>query len=265
MDERHDFEQLESALVRTGKVIAYPATPALAARVQAQLVSPRQTAWLPRRAFIAIVALVIALALLVAIPETREALAQILGLRTIRIIPVTPTATPLPGTFQPVTATPRSQVLSATPIPRIQCCETTLADAQAKSRFKVLLPPDQSPSRVYFQSLPSFGSGAQQVILIFGDPNVPQFTLYQATNILYMKIAQGGTVISESQVKGQRALWLTGALHVLIVQDSSGSIEFEPERNVNLNTLGWEIGTVTFRVETPLSKEQAIRFAESLQ
>jgi len=262
MDERNEFEKLENALTRTGKSIAYPATPALAARVQSRLESrTRPTFGLPRRALIALTALLVALALLVAIPETREALAQILGLRTIRIIPVTPTLTSPPT---PLPSTSSGQALKGEGS-RIQCCVTTLADAQARSRFRILLPPNQTASKVYLQTIPAFGSGAQQIILVFGDPNAPNFVLYQATNFLYGKLVSGGTAIGEATVNRQRALWFTGLPHVLVYLDANGNVQFESERVVNLNTLVWESGEVTYRVETPLSKEDAIRFAESLQ
>ncbi len=267
MEERSEFQNLEELLARAGKSIAYPATPALATRVRAQLESQsrQRRAWVPRRAFALAVAIVLAITLLLAFPETREALAQLLGLRTIRIIPVTPTPTltnlfPTPLLGGEAGATP-AQILTA----RAQCCETTLAEAQEKSKFKILLPSSQTPSRVYLQMIPDFGSGAQQVILVFGDPNASQFVLYQATNFLYGKIVSGGTVISEAQVKGQRALWFTGAPHLLVYLDSNNRIRFESERVVNLNTLAWESGDVTYRLETTMSKEDAIRIAESLQ
>lgn len=263
MEERSEFQNLEELLRRAGQSIAYPATPALATRVQAQLEaeSRRRFAWLPRRAFALEIAIIVAITLLLAFPETRNAIAQFLGLRTIQIIPVTPTPTTLP------VPTIGGGGIASTPatLARAQCCETTLADAQAKSKFKILLPPAQMPSRVYLQSIPDFGDGAQQVILIFGDANAPQFVLYQAANFLYGKVVGGGTVISETQVKGQRALWFTGAPHLLVYLDVSGRIRMDSERVVNLNTLGWESGNITFRLETSLSKEEAVRLAESLQ
>ncbi len=262
MNPGNEFAKLEQALVSAGRGIAYPATPRLATRVRATLEAEqrRPSVWLPRPAFIALVAIVIAFALLIAFPETREALAQFLGLRTIRIIPVTPTPTVTGGPPSAPTMTP-----PPTRTPVSQCCETTLADAQAKSKFKILLPPSQTPLRVYLQSILSFGSGAQQVILVFGDSNAPQFTVYEATNFLYGKMVSGGTVIEETKVKGQRALWLSGAPHLMVYLDANGQPQFNSERSVNANTLAWEIGDVTFRLETPLNKEVAIRFAELLE
>jgi hypothetical protein len=248
-----DYEKLEQALVSAGRSIRYPPTPPLAVRVRGGQASSRRFALLPQWVAPAVIALAVALALLLAFPDTREALAQFLGLRTIRIIPVTPTVT---------TGTP---VANPTVAGSSQCCETTLAEAETKSRFKFLLPPGESPSRVFLQELPEFGSGAQQVILIFGDPASPRMTVYEATDFLYGKLVSGGTVVEETTVKGERALWLSGAPHVLIYLDPIGRAQFDVERSVAANTLAWETGNVTYRIETNLSKEEAIRFAESLR
>ena len=275
MNSQENFEKLEQALVRAGKAITYPPTPAIAVRERQELrprASPR-TAWLPRPVLVGLTAVVITFALLIAFPETREALAQLLGLRTIRIIPVTPTPTltspPTPllrgeGSSAPTPTSP------STPSPvreagKVQCCETTLADAHARSRFTILLPPSDAPSRVHFQELPNFGPGAQQLILVFGDPNAPRYSLYEATNFLYGKLVSGGTVIGEEQVKGERALWFSGMPHVLVYLDARGQPQFETERTVYANTLAWEMGQVTFRLESNLSKEEAVRLAESLR
>jgi hypothetical protein len=248
----NEYEKLEQALVSAGRSIRYPPTPLLAVRIPTDRASsPRFALW-PQWLTPAAIALVVALALLLVFPDTREALAQLLGLRTIRIIPVTPTTTA-------VTPQETPTLVSS------QCCETTLAQAETKSQFKILLPPGEPPSRVYLQELPQFGGGAQQVILVFGDPASPRWTLYQATDFLYGKLVSGGTVVEETTVRGERALWLSGAPHMLIYLDPNGRAQFGVERSVTANTLAWEVGNVTYRIETNLSKEEAIRFAESLQ
>lgn len=264
-DFENEFEELENALIRAGRSITFPAPPPLAARVRALSAPPRRAGQLPRPAAVALAALVVAIALLVAFPGARDAIARILGLRTIHIIPVTPTS---PLTPQPPLPSPTSErgegAQGARVEVRSQCCETTLENAQARAQFKILLPPAERPARVYLQEPRNFG-GAQQVILVFGDPNAPRFVLYEATNFLYGKMVNGGTVIEETQMKAQRALWLTGAPHLLAYLDANGQPQMESERSVSANTLAWEIGSVTYRLETNASKEEAIRFAKSLQ
>ncbi len=112
------------------------------------------------------------------------------------------------------------------------------------------------------------------MVLVFGDPDRPRFVLYQASRMLYGKLisrdgAESGTVITETQVNTQRALWLTGAPHVLVTLDRNGQPLLDFERPVNANTLIWETGDfdtgVTYRLETSLSLAEAIKFAESLR
>ena len=60
-------------------------------------------------------------------------------------------------------------------------------------------------------------------------------------------------------------LWLEGARHTLQYLDPDGSIRTELERTVKGNTLVWEIGDVTYRLETSLPREEAFKIAESLR
>ncbi len=272
--------------MRAGRAIAYPATPPIVTRLQAQLkqlpaplpVTPRASWWSAlvgtrqRLAWSLIVALVLAIALLLAFPETRNAIAQFFGLNTIRIIPITPTPTPiaLPTPLSHATRLPTpTPPATPQPTPRAQCCETTLAEAQARAKFKIVLPPHQKPSRVHLQNI--FDQW-QQAILIFGEPNNPTFTLYQAHNAAYGKLIYAnkgvgaGTIIEETKVGELRALWITGEPHILIYLDTRGQPVIDTERVVDVNTLAWEriAQGLTYRLETKQSKEEAIRFAESL-
>jgi hypothetical protein len=273
-----DFEKLEQALVRAGTTFSYPATPSLATRVREELGAERakRQGWLsgwstpPRLAYAVLAAVLLAFALLLAFPDARDALAQLLGLRTVRIILITPTPAPT-ATAKPtgtvtLLPTPLANTTSAvTPTvkPFTQCCETTLADARSRAHFKILLPPGVLPTTVFLQQVPNFGD-AMQVILAFGDPGAPRFTLYEATNFLYGKLVSEGTVIEETAVKGERALWLSGAPHLLVYLNAQGEPDTSTQVPVNGNTLAWEAGNVTFRLETTLGREEAVRFAESL-
>ena len=94
----------------------------------------------------------------------------------------------------PATATPARTPPgpSSTPgvVPFKQCCESTLAEAQQTApTSRLLLPPDEQPSRVFFQDQ-VFGRGSepQQVVLVFGDPDRPRFVLYQATRYAVWEI-----------------------------------------------------------------------------
>jgi hypothetical protein len=274
MMNENDFADLEQALIDAGRSIEYPAMPDIAARVRIRLQAdrsrrPMRLQFRLRPALIVAAVIVIVLAALIAIPETREAIAQLLGLRTIHIIEVTPTPTIAHATPRP---TPTPGV-----VPFRQCCPTTLAEAQRKARFKILLPPDEQPAQVFFQDqIMGPGSDAQQLVLVFGDPQTPRLVLYEAQSWVYEKMVGvfakqvgSGTVLTETQVSGQRALWITGAPHILVTLDQSGKPILDTERPVNANTLAWEAGTIdngiTYRLETAISLEEAIKFAESLK
>ena len=283
MAEWHDFQKLESALIETGRAIEYPPTPPLAAHVRGALQADRarrpvRSIFKSRGFAIGLVVIAVVLALLL-IPQTREVIAQILGLRTIRIIEATPTPTAPVATSAPATIPTPAATPAPTPTPGVvpfkQCCPSTLADAQQRTRFKILLPPDEAPSQVFFQDqIFGRGSDAQQLVLVFGNANQPRFILYEAQGWLYEKIinvsgAPAGTAITETQVNGQRALWLTGAPHILVTLDQAGNPILDTERPVTANTLIWEerdsAVDTTYRLETALSLREAVRFAEALR
>jgi hypothetical protein len=237
----------------------------------------------PRWLWVGVAAVFIALALLLALPSV-PAVAQFLGLDRLVIFYGAPTQTPtpiptpnatlVPGAAQvPLTATPVAGAGRATRVPTkvTPCCETTLEEARNAAEIKLVAPPDMAPSKVHYQQV--FNDG-EQVIMVFGDPADPEFTLFQAHRFVYGKLlnmfdAELQTVIGEAQVNGTRALWITGAPHVLVTMNRRGEPNYEVARTVDANTLVWETGNadtgVIYRLETRLGLEEAVRFAESLR
>jgi hypothetical protein len=295
MEARNEFEKLEFALVRAGRELDYPATPLIATRVRAELTRtpnafpPARRFALSPRVFIAIAAaILLALILIFALPTTREAVAQFLGLRGLRIFYATPTPTELPTlTSRPTmipSGTPHStETPSATPrptatptvVPFTLCCEMSFKEAQARAQFQLLMPPNETPSKVYYQEVYHNG---EQVVMVFGDEAKPRFTLYQAQQWIYGKLVDGGgvgkgvgpqTLIQETQVNGARALWFNGAPHLVMQLDEQGQPIYSTERMVDGNTLVWETGPeyegIIYRLETKLTLADAVRFAEALK
>lgn len=150
----------------------------------------------------------------------------------------------------------------------------TLKQAQSLARFKLRLPPNESPSKIYYQNVYNNG---EQVVISFGDPDKPRVTLYQAQRWIYGKLVDGvvgkelepATLLQETQVNGQRAFWFSGAPHVVMMLDAHGEPIYSTARTVDANTLVWETGNdydgIIYRVETPLDLQEALRFAESLE
>lgn len=276
-NELKEFEKLEGALLRVGREMDYPATPAIAARVRDELlVGPPGARRNRLRLLVPLaVAILFALALLFALPTARDAVGQFLGLRGLEIFYVTPTPAPtnLPTSAPTAVSTPGvapRPTMTPTTSAFVQCCETTLAEAKRRASFPLLLPRNRIPGKVYYQRI--FDDG-EQVIMVFGDPENPQFTLYQAQRWVYGKLIGNGmgdeTLLKETEVNGERALWFSGAPHVLVMMDRFGRRNFQPERVVDENTLVWETGDmdrgIIYRIETNQPLERAREFAEGLK
>ncbi len=259
---------LEQLLEAAGHSLRYPPTPLLAQRVGARL----RSAPAPRRAFRVpvsfprsrllrgVVATVIVAALAVGItaalsPTASQALARFFGLERIRIVPIEETPTVPPAATEPAAVDP---IVG----------RTTLVEAQQRAAFTVRIPTYPAglgdPTAVYFQD---FRPG-QQVVLRYGPQpgNAASFMLFQLkVEGIFMKLTPPGTQVEELRVGQERAFWFQGAAHILQYRDPSGTVRTEFERLVTLNTLAWEMGPVTYRLETSLPKEEALKIAASLQ
>ena len=100
------------------------------------------------------------------------------------------------------------------------------------------------------------------LILVWLDPKQPD----RIKMSLHM-IEQGSwsieklqpTVIEETTVNGRRAVWTVGE-YPLIMQNND--IQFV--RLITGNVLIWEENKITYRLETDLDLDEAVRIAESL-
>lgn len=302
--EEDNRNWLEKELYALGQQVRYPPVPFIVNKVQARLLQQRVKAThrpfltrpaLLRMAIVTQVVLLVCLATALAlVPTTRQALAEFFGLQRIRVIRVTetpvPIATPVPipvpaATHLPLGATPSSEsiptpmaTLRPTPIPSHLAGGTTLAEARHRVNFAILLPtyPEGigEPDEVYVQEL--YSSSDVQVILVYRvrpdlafQPLVETdtlFTLYQfRTQGIFMKVVRSGTRLAELTVDGAKAFWLQGDFHLLKYRDASGQERVEMERVVKDNTLAWEVGDVTYRLETSLPLEEALKIARSLR
>ena len=67
-------------------------------------------------------------------------------------------------------------------------------------------------------------------------------------------------VIEETQVNGQRAIWAVGPYPLFL---RNGDIQFT--RLIEGHVLIWSDGDVTYRLETDMDLEEALKIAESLE
>ena len=74
----------------------------------------------------------------------------------------------------------------------------------------------------------------------------------------------GGGLVEEVQVAGQPGYWFSGEPHFFSYQDRAGEINDESTRLAG-NTLVWQAGAQTLRLEGQLSKQEALRIAESMR
>jgi hypothetical protein len=78
-----------------------------------------------------------------------------------------------------------------------------------------------------------------------------------------LKLALPDTSVERVRVAGAPGVWLGGDHHVLITIGRGGNEYFEPLYLVG-NTLLWERGGRSYRLEADVDRETAVRIAESL-
>jgi hypothetical protein len=78
----------------------------------------------------------------------------------------------------------------------------------------------------------------------------------------FEKILGPGTTIEAVQIRGRPGWWISGAPHDFLYVDPSGEPTYDNRRLVG-DTLAWSDGTTTYRIETGLGRDDAVRIAES--
>lgn len=263
-------ELFEKRLVSIAAGLDYPRTPDIAGQVMRRLRPGTRSRFLSRRLARSLTILLILCASLMLIPPARAAIIEFIQIGIVRIFPrsVEPTMelirTATPQTAVPLTATPGASLPLPSLIPLLDniAGETKLANAVQTTNYPVLLPaypPDLGqPNHVYVQD-----ADGTMIILVWVDPGHPE----DAMMSLHF-IPEGSWAISkvepvtiqETEVNGQRAIWAVGPYPLRL---RNGDIEFT--RLIEGYVLIWEKGTITYRLETSLPLEEAIRIAESLE
>lgn len=252
----------------------YPSTPDVAGSVMARLESGSRSRAQMRSARVVTGLLILILAVLFAVPGVRAEIIRFFQVGVVRIFPASPTLTAEPSMPQlPATATPMAVAPSTTtPAPGVNvpiysvtisdlAGETNLEDAQANLPFPIRLPEYPAdlgaPERVFLQE------DGGMVILVWAnpaDPDSARLSLHEIApgKILFSKYEP--RVIQETQVNGVYAVWAQGPY---LVRVTNGSYDFR--RTVEGNTLIWEEGGITYRLESDLSLDETTRIAESLK
>jgi hypothetical protein len=273
---RRELLELEQALADLAAALEFPPTPDLAAAVGARLdeaparapARARRRPWLiglsgwRRLAVAGLVAVLLAAAVLVASPGTREAVARRLGLRGVGVElggPPPPTVTTRPGERLDLGLGGR----------------VTLEEARRRVGFPVLVPDVagfRQPAAVFVNE--NAPPGGRVDLVYRARPGLPAnpytdvgllVTQFQATLTPdFIKKVVGGGLVEEVQVAGQPGYWFSGEPHFFSYQDRAGEINDESTRLAG-NTLVWQAGAQTLRLEGQLSKQEALRIAESMR
>jgi hypothetical protein len=243
---------LERELRALGSAIDFPPTPNLAAAVRLRLRAPRERtfpAW--RVLALAVAALALVAGGVLAVPSARTAVLEWLGLRGVSIERVPESRRVPPG---------GELALGH---------EVTLAEARELAGFRVHVPRGAGvgePDAVYFSS--AYVSGGY-VSFVYGSSEdvrllVTQFRA-RIDEGLVQKLIAPGTTVERTSVRGaSTGFWIEGAPHEIFYVDGDGAVVPDTARLAE-NTLLWQLGAVTYRLEGAETLQEAVRIARSMR
>ena len=249
--------ELEALLERTAAALPVADADRLAqvvgGRLRAGSVAGGPPAW--RRPLLIVAAAAAVIALVVAVlPTTRHAVADFLGIGAVRVTPGVATGPAVGLDLGPA---------------------VSLDEARAAVDFAVAVPAAPGydrPDHVHLRTTPSL----QEVTLVYdpgpdrpASPVAPVGVLLseiraQPDYSYVKKLFGAGTQVEFVDVGSAQGFWISGDVHQLVLLAPDGSEQTAPVR-LAANTLVWERGGVTFRLESALSRAQAIAIATSVR
>jgi hypothetical protein len=257
-------EILEETLRSAARTFQYPPTPDIAGAERRRL-KPDARYRPKRRAILlwAAALLVLLLAGLLSVPSVRAAVLEFLQIGVVRIFLGAPTKTPdpQPAGLPTVEATSPFLVYDLVSIFDLDG-ETTLDGARNFSHVPIRLPaypPGMGePDRVFLQDM-----DGSMLVLVWVDSENPEKTR------LSLHIIEPGSftvekiqpeLIQTAQVSGREAIWAVGPYPIHIKNKG-----LDIRRLVNGYVLIWSEGGITYRLESDLPLEEAVKIAESLK
>jgi hypothetical protein len=213
---------LEQALVALGRELELPPAPDIAASVRGRLEArPRRS----RRLVAVVLLLLVALAVALAVPQARSAILRLFHIRGAEVSIVE---------RLPPAAAPTAQLGRP----------GTLADVP----FRVLLPQGRRPDAVYL------AEGG--VWLRYGPAAAPRLLVaeFRTGDPWFLKkVAVQGADVRYTSVGGHLGLWIAGPPHRLALPGGAARLAG--------NTLLWQRGTLTLRLEAGVTLERATELA----
>ena len=258
----------ETHIQSIAKGMNYPRTPDIAGHVRSKGHATIKPRFISKHLAWSLITILILVSSLFFIPPARAAIFDFIQIGIVRIFKPEPTPTPAPMEQQiPVTKIPNT----ATPIPTASSPillldrvigRTTLEKAKDQVKFPILLPSYPAdlgpPDIVYVQN-----ADGTLVILVWLDQKNPErvkMSLHMITSTSWTVQKFQPTVIEETKVNGLAATWTTGPYPL---QLTNGEIEIT--RLIDGHVLIWADDKLTYRLETKLSLDEAIKIAESLK
>jgi hypothetical protein len=261
MRERMDDRELERTLSDIGARFEGPKRDLWPA-VREQIADRRAQPWwsrlgLSRSAFAPVVATlaIILVAAFLLTPDLAARAAQVLGIPGVQIYQVPQSPTSRPNAPVPTFAGQRV---------------ATAAEASRVAGFAVRTPAALGdPSAIYVENAPA------RVTIVYasvkGIPVSPQagvsaivveFKGTIETQVMAKAIGPG-TTLDAVPLGGGVAYYLAGQPHQFFFRDPAGNLQPETLRLAG-NTLLWEEGGFTYRLEAQVSLEEAVRIASTL-
>ncbi len=204
-------------------------------------------------------AVLLAGAVLALVPGVRTAVADQLGVRGIRIVFV-----------DDVTPTP-----AASPVgPNLLLGQRlTLAEARQRVSYAIHVPATLGePDEVYVREV---AGGTMVSLLYHPRPGLPeaaetgvgallmQFEAREETEVLLKKASFDAPSVPV-QINGEAGYWVIGPSSLVIDPDPSLGFDDQPGRP-SANVLLWEQDGLTFRLESALSRSEALAVAETVR
>ncbi len=242
----------EAGLRREALAFAYPPTPDIAGAVSRRLETPRTRPPSVRRFALAALAILLLAAAALAVPGVRAAVLEWLQIGAIRLRleeapPTLPAATPRPPAGLGPTL--------------------TLAEASVRADFPLRLPAADlglgPPDEVFLSEASGPEGRGQVVVLVWHVPDRPdvvRLSLYQiGVRFFGIKTAASASV-RQARVGAYEAFWVPGPHPLQLAEGGENAWTLVPG-----NVLIWADDVVTYRLESDLTLEEALRLARSLE
>jgi hypothetical protein len=222
---------IEARLAGWGEALEFPDADRLADDVVAAIEPVGRRGW--RVALAAAAAVLLVVAVIVGIPDSRRAVARWLGLERleVRVVdqPPEPSATGLG---------PRFSLDGA---------------AAAVGVTPYVLPPLGEPVAAY-------APGGHYVAVRYDDGGTVVLVATLPGRLFHKEVAMGAQA-EPLEVRGVDGLWVSGAPHQLVYEEPGGDVV---QSRMSADTLVWQEGDVIVRIEGDIGRQRALELAAAV-